>query len=39
MPYLLMICQIIACRDLLRCTVRRLCIEIPRDFRAAVSPD
>jgi hypothetical protein len=28
MPYLLMIQQILACRDLLRCAIYRLCIEV-----------
>jgi hypothetical protein len=32
MQYLLMIQQIVACRDLLRCAIYRLCVEIPRDF-------
>jgi hypothetical protein len=35
MQYVLMIYQIAACRDYLRCTIYRLCSEIPRDFRSA----
>jgi hypothetical protein len=35
MPYLLMIYQIAACRDWLRYTLYRLCVEIPRNFRYA----
>jgi hypothetical protein len=33
MQVVLMIYQIAACRDWLRCTIYRLCTEIPRDFR------
>jgi hypothetical protein len=35
MLYLSMFYQIAACRDWLRCTIYRLCSEIPRDFRSA----
>ena len=39
MQLMLMICQMAACRDLIRCTVHRLCVDIPRDLRAAACTD